>query len=150
MELQDKNVECRQLRNDVNELRNELREMKIQMQQQAQQQGYGREYQQPPVTSYGPGSQPFGASGGQPFGQATSQPFSNGFGGDRRESSTRGSEAALPPLRSLAMETPRAFNHLTNGGPPARDSFMSSGGPDAMAGVQYQNERSYGGGCART
>lgn len=126
--------------NEIEHQRKELVELKEEM-RLMKQQFYGQAQGAPPPQ---PQQQ-----------QVSSYPHAsyrqeNGYASEmngRRESLQRAPEPGigLPPLRSI--EPPRAFTHLNGGGMPER-SFMASGGPDAMSGVQY--DRGYPNNYART
>lgn len=134
-----KDNEIEHQRKELVELKEEMRLMKQQFYGQAQ----GGPPPQPPQQQQ------------QQQHQLSSYPHANyrqenGYVGEmngRRESLQRAPEPSigLPPLRSI--EPPRSFTHLNGGGLSDR-SFMASGGPDAMSGVQY--ERGYGSNYART
>ena len=134
--------------NEIEHQRKELNELKEEM-RQLKQQFYGGAQGAPPL----PPQQPISS---YPHQQPPSQYGNrevNGYSlemNGRRESLQRPQEPSigLPPLRAISsIEPPRSFTHLNGGGLPDR-SFMASGGPDAMSGVQY--ERGYPNNYART
>lgn len=131
--------------NEIEHQRKELVELKEEM-RLLKQQFYG---QAPPQPQSQPSSYPRASVQSQYREEANG--YANGING-RRESLQRAVEPSigLPPLRALnggISEPPRSFTHLNGGGLLDR-SFMASGGPDAMSGVQY--ERGYPNNYART
>lgn len=127
--VRDKDAQIAHQRKELAEMREEMRLMKNQL--------YGSQGGAPPpaqpVSSY-----PHASYREEGYGHTV---LNNGA---RRESV----QQRLPPLPTIsqAEQSRSSFSHL-NGGLPDR-SFMTSGGPDAMAGVQY--ERNYASNYART